>query len=125
MPGYCGKPGIDSTKSKHFRYVLRFPRRGKYQYCKSTKYFSKLKTSGLHRGKSFDLILRQLPRLWPDLLRRPDSNRRPLGYEPNALPTAPLHDISTGFPASFKKTRHSTGKTLTNRKSMKKLDLKT
>jgi len=43
MPGYCGKPGIDSTKSKHFRYVLRFPRRGKYQYCKSTKYFSKLK----------------------------------------------------------------------------------
>ena len=30
MPGYCGKPGIDSTKSKHFRYVLCFPRQGKY-----------------------------------------------------------------------------------------------
>ena len=26
-------------------------------------------------------------------LRRPDSNRRPLGYEPNELPTAPLRDI--------------------------------
>ena len=25
-------------------------------------------------------------------LRRPDSNRRPLGYEPNELPTAPLRD---------------------------------
>ncbi len=27
------------------------------------------------------------------LLRRPDSNRRPLGYEPNELPTAPLRDV--------------------------------
>ncbi len=27
------------------------------------------------------------------VLRRPDSNRRPLGYEPNELPTAPLRDI--------------------------------
>ena len=27
------------------------------------------------------------------LLRRPDSNRRPLGYEPNELPTAPLRDF--------------------------------
>ena len=26
-------------------------------------------------------------------LRRPDSNRRPLGYEPNELPTAPLRDV--------------------------------
>ena len=27
------------------------------------------------------------------MLRRPDSNRRPLGYEPNELPTAPLRDV--------------------------------
>ena len=26
-------------------------------------------------------------------LRRPDSNERPLGYEPNELPTAPLRDV--------------------------------
>ena len=26
-------------------------------------------------------------------LRRSDSNERPLGYEPNELPTAPLRDI--------------------------------
>ena len=30
----------------------------------------------------------------PSELRRPDSNRRPLGYEPNELPTAPLRDVS-------------------------------
>ena len=29
----------------------------------------------------------------PFYLRRPDSNRRPLGYEPNELPTAPLRDV--------------------------------
>ena len=29
----------------------------------------------------------------PSELRRPDSNRRPLGYEPNELPTAPLRDV--------------------------------
>ena len=28
-----------------------------------------------------------------EVLRRPDSNRRPLGYEPNELPTAPLRDF--------------------------------
>ena len=27
------------------------------------------------------------------LLRRHDSNVRPLGYEPNELPTAPLRDV--------------------------------
>ena len=27
------------------------------------------------------------------LLRRLDSNERPLGYEPNELPTAPLRDV--------------------------------
>ena len=30
-------------------------------------------------------------------LRRPDSNRRPLGYEPNELPTAPLRDVMLNF----------------------------
>ncbi len=28
-----------------------------------------------------------------NLLRRHDSNVRPLGYEPNELPTAPLRDV--------------------------------
>lgn len=28
-------------------------------------------------------------------LRRVDSNYRPLGYEPNELPTAPLRDVLT------------------------------
>ena len=32
-------------------------------------------------------------RLTIKMLRRPDSNRRPLGYEPNELPTAPLRDV--------------------------------
>ena len=36
------------------------------------------------------LVFSYLPHL---LLRRPDSNERPLGYEPNELPTAPLRDI--------------------------------
>ena len=27
------------------------------------------------------------------VLRGPDSNRRPLGYEPNELPTAPPRDL--------------------------------
>ena len=27
------------------------------------------------------------------LLRRPDSNERPPGYEPGELPTAPLRDV--------------------------------
>lgn len=27
------------------------------------------------------------------MLRRMDSNHRPLGYEPNELPAAPLRDI--------------------------------
>jgi hypothetical protein len=27
------------------------------------------------------------------MLRRFDSNKRPLGYEPNELPTAPLRDV--------------------------------
>ena len=31
------------------------------------------------------------------LLRRPDSNRRPLGYEPNELPTAPLRGVRFFF----------------------------
>ena len=31
-----------------------------------------------------------------EVLRRPDSNRRPLGYEPNELPTAPLRDFFRG-----------------------------
>ena len=34
-----------------------------------------------------------LDTLTPKKLRRPDSNERPLGYEPNELPTAPLRDV--------------------------------
>ena len=40
--------------------------------------------------RSNELLVNLLDRL---LLRRPDSNRRPLGYEPNELPTAPLRDV--------------------------------
>jgi hypothetical protein len=40
------------------------------------------------------------PSFWCEVLREPDLNRRPSGYEPNALPTAPsriaFHIIGTG-----------------------------
>ena len=53
--------------------------------------------------------------VYPSPLRRPDSNRRPLGYEPNELPTAPLRDIFLNSAAKvqlFSDTANISGKYL-------------
>ena len=47
---------------------------------------------------AYETTTLDLAMLHPQLLRGRDLNPRPLGYEPNELPTAPPHDA---FPIGF------------------------
>lgn len=57
---------------------------GSYKHYE--KYYTDEGDMGQKKGEAFAS---------PTELRRLDSNERPLGYEPNELPTAPLRDVDS------------------------------